>query len=383
MDLLRILDLWNRFPYQETPLNSDFDRCRNWMTVAWKRCMANNVRMANLAKITGKTKPVARLAGGKAQRFAIDAIRQAPEQVRMELEGREFNLTHLNKIYFPNPEYTKRDVLLYYAAVSPFLLPFLRNRPLVLHRYPNGIAGNAFYQKEAGPYIPGWIRTVNIVSETKQREVAYFLIDDLASLLYISNLGCIEHNPFATRADDLEKPDYMYVDLDPTEETDFSRVVRAARIVGEVLREARLKSFIKTSGATGLHIFIPIERKYEFGQVRAFLEIVALMASERENGLLTRTFRVQDRPKNTVFFDVRQNASEQSLAAVFSLRPREGAPVSTPLSWEELKEGLHPQRWNIKTVLEDLPERAKLWKDFWKCPQRIEDAVEALEKAHG
>ena len=144
-----------------------------------------------------------------------------------------------------------------------------------------------------------------------------------------------------------------------------------------------MKSFVKTSGATGLHIFIPIERKYEFGQVRALLEIVALMASERENGLLTRTFRVQDRPKNTVFFDVRQNASEQSLAAIFSLRPREGAPVSTPLSWEELKEGLQPQRWNIKTALEDLPERAKLWRDFWKYPQRIEDAVEALEKAHG
>jgi bifunctional non-homologous end joining protein LigD len=344
--------------------------------------MANNVPMRTVARKRGKTRATGQPVTEKAQRLAIEAIRQAQEQVRLELEGREFNLTHLNKVYFPGAGYTKRDVLLYYATVSPFLLPFLRERPLVLHRYPNGIAGNAFYQKEAGPYIPEWIRTVPITSETKQREVGYFLIDDLASLLYISNLGCIEHNPFATRADDLEKPDYMFVDLDPTEGTEFWRVVRAAKVIGEVLREAGLKYFIKTSGATGLHIFIPIERKYGFEQVRALLEIVARMASERESGLLTRIFRVQDRPKNTVFFDVRQNASGQSLAAVFSLRPREGAPASTPLAWEELKTGLTAGKWDIKTVLEDLPRRARLWKDFWKYPQRIEDAVRALEKSH-
>jgi bifunctional non-homologous end joining protein LigD len=345
--------------------------------------MANNVPMTTA--VGKRTKPkggiLARLDA--AVLLTINAIREAKEQSRLELNGREFNLTHLNKVYFPRQGYTKRDVLLYYAQVSPFLLPFLRERPLVLHRYPNGISENAFYQKEAGPYIPEWIRTVNISSEAKQREVGYFLIDDLASLLYISNLGCIEHNPFATRADDLEKPDYMFVDLDPTEGTDFSRVVRAASLVGEVLDEARLKSFVKTSGATGLHIFIPVERKYGFEQARAFLEIVALIASERESGLLTRTFRVQDRPRNTVFFDVRQNAAGQSLAAVFSLRPREGAPASTPLAWSELKTGLKPGRWDIKTVLDDLPGRAKLWRDFWKYQQRIEDAVAALEKARG
>jgi bifunctional non-homologous end joining protein LigD len=345
--------------------------------------MTNNVLMRTVGGKTVKPNSSAPSSEEKAQRLVIEAIRQAPERVRLELGGREFNLTHLNKVYFPADGYTKRDVLLYYATVSPYLLPFLRERPLVLHRYPNGIEGNAFYQKEAGPYIPEWVRTVNIASETKQREVGYFLIDDLASLLYISNLGCIEHNPFATRADDLEKPDYMFVDLDPTEGTEFSRVVRAASIVGEVLGEARLKSYVKTSGATGLHIFIPVERKYAYEQVRAFLEIVALIASSREGGLLTRIFRVQDRPRNTVFFDVRQNAAGQSLAAVFSLRPREGAPASTPLGWAELKAGLKPRRWDIRTVLQDLPQRAKLWADFWKHRQRIEDAVGALEKAHG
>jgi bifunctional non-homologous end joining protein LigD len=302
------------------------------------------------------------------------------EEARLELDGRPLKLTHLNKVYFPKAGYTKRDVLSYYAAVGPCLIPFLKDRPLVLHRYPNGIAGNAFYQKEVGQGVPDWIRTVQIFSETKRQEVPFFLIDDLASLLYLTNLGCIEHNPFSARADDLEKPDYMFMDLDPTEGTAFARVVRAAKVIGEILRKARLKYFLKTSGATGLHMFIPIERKYGFDQVRTLLEIVTHLAVENEKGLLTRIFRVQDRPKDTVFVDVRQNAYAQSLASVFSLRPREGAPASTPLALDELREDLKPELWNLKTVLADLPRRSKLWSTFFDHPQTLETAVAALER---
>lgn len=327
-----------------------------------------------------KKKSRSESATSQIEQEALAAIQAGQAEVRLRLDGKELTLTHLDKIYFPERLYTKRDVLLYYTRVSRYLLPFLRERPLVLHRYPNGIAGSAFYQKEAGHYIPGWVRTVKIASETRQRNIGYFLVDNLASLLYVTNLGCIEQNPFSTRADDLEKPDYMFVDLDPAEGTEFSRVIRAARIVGEVLKEARLKSFVKTSGATGLHILIPIERKYRFEQVRAFLEIVAMMAIERESGLLTRTFRVQSRPQNTVFFDVRQNSEGQSLAAVFSLRPRKGAPVSTPIAWREVKTGLQPETWDIQAVQKDLPGRARLWGDFWDHPQRIEDALEALQQ---
>ena len=301
------------------------------------------------------------------------------EELRLRVDGQEIKLTHLNKVYFPKEGYTKRDVLSYYAAVSPILLPFLKDRPLVLHRFPNGIKGNSFYQKEAGENIPDWIRTANIFSETKRQKVAYFLIDDLASLLYVTNLGCIEHNPFSARQGDLEKPDYMFIDLDPTGGTKYSRVVLAAKALEKVLKKARLKSYVKTSGATGMHIYIPIARKYRFEQVRALLEIVTRMAAEEEKGLLTRIFRVRERPRNTVFVDVRQNAYAQSLAAVFSLRPREGAPASTPIDWKELKEGLQPEQWNIRTVIEDLPTRAKLWEDFWEHKQTLEGAVDALE----
>ncbi len=317
---------------------------------------------------------------GRTLQGVLTAIREGQGDVRLRLGGRELTLTHLDKIYFPESSYTKRDVLLYYATVSLHLLPFLRQRPLVLHRYPNGIEGKSFYQKEAGPYIPEWIKTVTVASESKQGNIGYFLIDDVASLLYITNLGCIEHNPFSTRADDLEKPDYMFVDLDPTEGTEFSRVIRATRVVGAVLQQAGLVSFVKTSGATGIHIFIPIERRYSFAQVRAFLEIVSTLASEREHGLLTRTFRVHDRPRNTIFFDVRQNAEGQSLAAVFSLRPRSGAPVSTPISWSELTKNLKPVKWNLETVEKHLPSRVKLWRGFWNHPQRLENALEALER---
>jgi bifunctional non-homologous end joining protein LigD len=312
----------------------------------------------------------------------VEAITKAKqEEVRMEIDGRFVKLTHLNKVYFPKEGYTKRDVLSYYAAVGPYILPFLKDRPLVLHRYPNGIGGSAFYQKEAGQGIPDWIRTVKIYSETKHHEVDYFLVDDFASLLYLTNLGCIEHNPFSARADDLEKPDYMFVDLDPTDGTAFSRVVSAAKVMGQVLRMARLEYVVKTSGATGLHMFIPIERKYSFDQVRALLEILTRLAVEKQEGLLTRIFRVQDRPKNTVFVDVRQNAYAQSLASVFSLRPREGAPVSTPVALAELKPELKPEQWNLKSVLADLPRRSKLWANFFAHPQTLEAAVAAIERA--
>jgi bifunctional non-homologous end joining protein LigD len=311
----------------------------------------------------------------------LTALRDSKtEEVRLTLGGKELKLTHLGKVYFPEDGYTKRDVLAYYATVSSHLLPFLADRPLVLHRYPNGIDAPAFYQKESGPSIPEWIRTVNIFSESKRQEIAYFLADDLASLLYLTNLGCIEHNPFSAHAEELETPDYMFIDLDPTEGTAFSRVTHAAVLFGKILAEARLQFFVKTSGATGIHVFVPIARKYGFDQVRDFLEIVARIAGDRESGLLTRIHTVKDRPKNSVFVDVRQNAYAQSLASVFSIRPRNGAPVSTPIAVTELNSNLQPSKWNIHSVLEDLPSRARLWSGFWKTPQTLDKALEALSR---
>ncbi len=349
-----------------------------------KPARSATVKTSKSASTQPATVKARKSASAQSAAPIIKALEQRhQEQVRAGIDGREVTLTHLNKVYFPKAGFTKRDVLLYYATVSPYLLPFLKHRPLVLHRYPNGIAGGAFYQKEAGEYIPEWIRTVAIFSETKKRDVSYFLIDDLASLLYLSNLGCIEHNPFSAREDDLDQPDYMFVDLDPTEGTPFSRVALAARVIGEVLKQAGLEFFTKTSGASGLHMYIPIARKYGFDQVRALLEIITQLAVDREKGLLTRIHRVHDRPKNSIFVDVRQNSHGQSLASVFSVRPREGAPVSTPLTWNEVKPDLKPEMWNIRTVLADLPRRSELWRKFFDHAQTLESALEALDRSRG
>jgi bifunctional non-homologous end joining protein LigD len=332
-----------------------------------------------IGKFSAKKSPP-RTTTADVERVLAELRNRANRELSLNLAGKELKLTHLDKIYFPKDGYTKRDVLLHYTAASPHLLPFLADRPLVLHRYPNGIAAGAFYQKDSGPGIPDWIRTVKIYSGSKREEIAYFLADDLASLLYLTNLGCIEQNPFSARADDLEKPDYMFIDLDPTDGTGFQRVVQSALLLGKVLEQAKLEWFTKTSGATGLHIFIPVQRKYSFEQARGILEIVTHIAVEREKNLLTRIHTVRDRPKNTVFVDVRQNAYAQSLASVFSIRPRDGAPVSTPIARNELKPTLRPDQWNIRTIASRLAHRAKLWSTFWKSRQTIERALASLEK---
>ena len=332
-----------------------------------------------VGKVSTRKSP-SRASSADTEKVLAELRKPANRELSLNLGGKDLKLTHLDKIYFPKDGYSKRDVLSHYAAASEYLLSYLADRPLVLHRYPNGIAASAFYQKDSGPSIPDWIRTVKIYSETKRDEVAYFLADDLASLLYLTNLGCIEENPFSARLDDLEKPDYMFIDLDPTEGTGFPRVVQAAVLLGKVLDEAKLEWFAKTSGATGIHIFIPVQRKYRFDQVRGLLEIVTHIAVEREKNLLTRIHTVRDRPKNTVFVDVRQNAYAQSLASVFSIRPRDGAPVSTPIARNELKPTLRPEQWNIRTIAKRLAERAKIWSTFWRKPQSLESALSSLEK---
>ncbi len=333
-----------------------------------------------VGKVSAPKSQTTRGSAGDLKSVLAALADKSNHELQLTLAGKPLKLTHLDKIYFPKDGYTKRHVLTHYAAVSPHLLPYLADRPLVLHRYPNGIAAGAFYQKDSGPSIPDWIRTVKIYSASKRADVAYFLADDLASLLYLTNLGCIEQNPFSARADDLEKPDYMFIDLDPTEGTPFPRVVRAAELLGNVLDEAKLKWFAKTSGATGIHVFIPIERRYRFDQVRGLLEIVTHIAVEREKNLLTRVFTVRDRPSGSVFVDVRQNAYAQSLASVFSIRPRNGAPVSTPIARNELTPRLRPEQWNIRTVGKHLAARAKIWSTFWKTRQTLEAALAALEK---
>ncbi|MGA3293819.1 MAG: DNA ligase D [Candidatus Acidiferrales bacterium] len=306
--------------------------------------------------------------------------RGSREDVFAEIEGKTLHLTNLNKVYFPQDGYAKRDLLAYYWRMAPFILPFLKDRPLVLRRYPNGIEGDAFFQKDAGKDIPEWIRTAAIKSESKDATIRYFLANDLPTLLYLTNLGCIDHNPWSSRYDDQEHPDYIFFDLDPSAGAEFSFVVKLAGGLAERLDSLRLKAFVKTSGATGMHIFIPIRPQYTYEQVRQFVELVASWTARDFPELITTERSLSKRPPGSIYVDAHQNSRGQSLASVYSVRAFAHAPVSAPVSPRELNSRLREDTWNIKSMTGRIKKAGDLWASFWKARQELERAVEMLEK---
>ncbi len=304
----------------------------------------------------------------------------AREDVFAEVGGQTLHFTNLNKVYFPQDGYTKRDLLAHYLHMAPFILPFLKDRPLVLRRYPNGIEGDAFFQKDAGKDAPDWIQTAAVTSESKGSKIHYFLANDLPTLLYLTNLGCIDHNPWSSRYDDQEHPDYIFFDLDPSAGARFMSVVKLAGALTERLEKLGLKAFVKTSGATGLHIFIPIRPQYSYEQVRQFVELVATWTARDDPKLITTERSLSKRPERSIYVDAHQNSRGQSLASVYSVRAFPHAPVSAPVSLRELNVELREDTWNIKSMPGRIKKIGDLWARFWKERQRLEQAVEMLEK---
>ncbi len=298
--------------------------------------------------------------------------------VAVEIEGHRLNLTNLNKIYFPESGYTKRDLLAYYYRLAKYVLPFLEDRPLVLRRYPDGIAGKAFFQKDAGGAAPEWMETREIYSDENRGNVEYFLANDRASLVYLTNLGCIDQNPWPSRVDDLEHPDYVFFDLDPSEGTEFKTVVKVGQAVYEKLRQLRLEVFLKTSGATGFHLWVPLERRYSYEQVRMFAGVVGRLVSVELPDLVTHERMVKKRRPGTVLIDAHQNALGRPLAAPYTVRAFPRAPVSSPVEPRELGPSLRPERLNMKSMEARLDKYGDLWADFFRKRQRIEKAIEAL-----
>ena len=300
------------------------------------------------------------------------------ETVTIELDSKRVRLSHLNKVYFPESGYTKRELLAYYYRIADFILPFLRDRPLVLRRYPDGIKGQAFFQKDMREGLPDWFKTVPVDSEERGKQIHYATADDHASLLFLTSLGCIDHNPWSSRYEDLDHPDYFFFDLDPSEGTEFSVAVTIAGALHEKLQELRLASFLKTSGATGIHIYIPVAPVYTYEQLRTFAEIVARTVTSEHANLVTNERSVAKRPAGRILIDVQQNAHGRPLAAPYSVRAFPKAPVSAPILPQELRKNLRPETLNIKTVFARLKEKGDLWGDFWKRQQRLEEAIELL-----
>ena len=300
------------------------------------------------------------------------------ETVTIELDGKRLRFSNLNKVYFPESGYTKRNLIAYYYRIADYILPFLRDRALVLRRYPDGIKGQAFFQKDMKEGLPDWFVTAPIPSEAKGQPLNAPTANDRASLLYLTGLGCIDQNPWSNRLDDMDHPDYFFFDLDPSDGTEFSVVMTIARALYEELTALKLTSFLKTSGATGFHIFLPVEPVYTYEQLRTFGEIVARTVSAKHPHLVTNERIVSKRPAGRVLIDVQQNAHGRPLAAAYSVRAFPKAPVSAPILAKELRAKLKPETLNIKTIFERLREKGDLWADFWQKRQRLEEAIELL-----
>jgi bifunctional non-homologous end joining protein LigD len=294
------------------------------------------------------------------------------DNIYVEVDGRRLHFTNLNKLYFPKDGYRKRDLLAHYFWAAPMILPLLKDRPLVLRRYPNGIEESAFFQKDAARETPDWVKTVAIASESAARSVNYIVANDRATLLYLTNLGCIDHNPWSSRYNDQEHPDYIFFDLDPSEGTTFETVIKFGKFLLETLEGFEIKAFAKTSGATGFHIFVPIEPRYTFEQARLFVQAIGDVVARQHPGVLTFERTVSKRRRGSIYLDAHQNSRGQSLACAYSVRAFQHAPVSTPVRVGELRSGLEPEQWNLSTIRARVGEIGDLWANFWKSRQRLE-----------
>ncbi|HEU5321373.1 MAG TPA: non-homologous end-joining DNA ligase [Methylomirabilota bacterium] len=261
-------------------------------------------------------------------------------------------VTNAGKVFWPEEGYTKGDLVAYYEAVAAWLLPYLRDRPLVLTRYPDGIAGKSFYQKDAPDWAPAWVRTVRVPSDHGGRAIDYLVVDDVASLRWVASMATIPLHVWSSRAGALERPDWMVLDLDP-KGAPFADVVRVARTLRRILDELALPSYVKTSGATGLHILVPLGARYTHEESRTFARLLATLAVEREPEIATVARPLHARG-GKVYVDFGQNVAGQTIVAPLSVRPLPGAPVSCPLRWPEVGPGLDPRRFTIRTVLDRL-----------------------------
>ncbi len=307
-----------------------------------------------------------------------DSIADAKDQ-SLTIGRKKVNLTNLNKIYWPDEGYTKGGLIKYYLEVSDYILPYLKDRPQSLNRFPNGINGPSFYHKDMEvSQLPDWAKTVSLYSKANNHNIDYLICNDLPSLLYMANLGCIEINPWHSRFKKEDFPDYFILDLDPGD-ISFKEVVNTALVIKEISDELNIDAYCKTSGATGLHIYFPLDAKYDYDQVKIFAEIFANLTHARLPAV-TSVERTVAKRSNKIYVDFLQNRKGQTIAAPYSVRPRRGATVSTPLSWKEVNHDLSPELFTIKNIMKRLDKVGDLWQGVFKNPIKIPDIIRKLEK---
>jgi bifunctional non-homologous end joining protein LigD len=287
-------------------------------------------------------------------------------------------LTHLDKIFWPKEQYSKGDLLQYYEEIAPYILPYLKDRPESLNRFPNGIEGESFYQKDVNHSTPDWVQTVSLYSESGNKTIRYAMCQDKDTLLYLANLGCIEMNPWNSRYTKPDFPDYLVLDIDP-EGVGFKETITVALATHDLLEKAKIKNFCKTSGATGLHIYVPLESKYHYDQVRDFEFLINTMVHQKLPDL-TSLERKPEKRQQKIYLDYLQNRRGQTMASAYSLRPREGAPVSTPLRWDELKPSLKPNQFHIHNILKRIKKVGDLWEETIGKGINMEESLKRLDR---
>jgi bifunctional non-homologous end joining protein LigD len=328
------------------------------------------IKQGSRRKVSG----MPRVAAAKSSARALCRPLQIPGDmtaVTLTVDGGPVQLTNLQKVYFPGLRLTKRDLLQYYLDVSPWLLSHLKDRAMVMKRYPNGINGEFFFMKRAPsprpPNIP-----VCPIEHGSGSVIDFPVIQHLSALLWVVNLGCIDLNPWYARCDDYDRPDYLHFDLDPVPGASFGRVLETALIVRDALDSIKIKSYAKTTGSRGIHVYVAIQRGPTQKQVWAFAKALAKELEVRHPKIITAEYRVAKRPRGRVLVDYNQNAWNRTLASVYSVRPKPAATVSAPVTWEEIERGLRIEDFTVSNVPARLKKIGDLWKPLLDKKNRVD-----------
>ena len=305
------------------------------------------------------------------------SVQSNPSKDILKIGQIDVPITNLDKVYWPKQGITKYQLIDYYLHVSETILPFLKDRPQNLHRHPNGIDKKSFYQKDTSGIFPHWIETLK--HETSSGKVIeYMLCQNEATLLFMANLGCIEINPWNSRKGFLDNPDYTVIDLDPSEKNTFDEVIQVAQTAYEILKTVGVKGFCKTSGSSGLHIYLPMGARYSYDETRDFTKLLCYLIQEQLPKITTME-RMLNKREGRIYLDYLQNRKGQTLAAPYCVRPKPEAPVSAPLEWAEVKQGLKITDFNIFSMPERIAKKPNLFKEVLSTGIEIEKVLENLE----
>jgi bifunctional non-homologous end joining protein LigD len=289
-------------------------------------------------------------------------------------------ISNRDKLFWPTEGITKGDVIDYYISIADYILPYLKGRPESLKRNPDGILKSGFFHKDAAGDAPDWVDHISIFSESVNKEIDYIICNNIATLVYLANLGCIELNPWHSIFKNLDKPDYMIIDIDPSDKNTFDQVVETALVFKKLFDKSGAESYCKTSGATGMHIYVPLKKKYSYEQAKDFAYLVCVLAQAQLPTFTSLERRLAKRNKNHIYLDYLQNRRGQTIAAPYCLRPRAGATVSMPLKWSEVKKGISPYDYTIHNALKRLKKTGDVFSGVFGKGINMEKCIKNLNK---